>query len=390
MDLSAGNFEPGALSTLPGEELETAHGDLALPLPLVAQEPEPATESATSAAAEESASTGETPEGTADTDAAPAEDVAAEIMGRHRVAAGDSLWRVARRYGVTVDDLLRRNRGLGQERTLLRPGTELVIPTASTETTARPTEPARTGTTELSYTVTRGDNLSAIAKRFNTSVASLMLNNGLTDPERLAPGMVLVITTANRIVHVVNHGETLWELGKLYSVAVTELIAHNDLPTVALHAGQRILIPVSGANALRALALSRDLRSGKAFRRPLKARLADAFGWRIHPILNRRLFHCGVDLAAPAGTAINAIAPGVVTFAGWLKGYGKVVVIKHANGYSSRYAHCQSIQVKVGQTALAGQAIATVGSTGLATGPHLHLEVRKAGRPIDPKEVVLL
>lgn len=121
-----------------------------------------------------------------------------------------------------------------------------------------------------------------------------------------------------------------------------------------------------------------------SFLRPVRGRIVSRFGYRRHPILGGIRFHAGVDITAPAGTPVRAARDGVVIFAGWLGGYGKCVIIDHEDGYSTLYAHCSSICVSRGQRVSRSQVVAKVGSTGLSTGPHLHFEVRRRGRPINP------
>ena len=104
----------------------------------------------------------------------------------------------------------------------------------------------------------------------------------------------------------------------------------------------------------------------------------------MHPILHYRRMHTGVDIAAPRGTPIRAAAKGMVVYAGWRGGYGKCVIIDHGSGVATLYAHMSRISVSRGQIVNRGAVIGTVGSTGLATGPHLHFEVRKFGRPVNP------
>jgi murein DD-endopeptidase MepM/ murein hydrolase activator NlpD len=94
--------------------------------------------------------------------------------------------------------------------------------------------------------------------------------------------------------------------------------------------------------------------------------------------------HAGIDIAAPTGTAIAASASGQITYAGSMSGYGLVVVIQHANGISTAYAHNSSISVSLGQTVSQGQTIASVGCTGHCFGDHVHFEVRVNGSPVDP------
>ena len=115
------------------------------------------------------------------------------------------------------------------------------------------------------------------------------------------------------------------------------------------------------------------------FSNPLPhATVSSPFGTRPEGI------HYGIDLASDANVPILSAAPGVVTLAESVEGYGNVVYIYHENGYETRYAHCNVLLVSVGDTISAGQEIARVGSTGNSTGPHLHFEIIKDGIPEDP------
>ncbi|MCY0387352.1 M23 family metallopeptidase [Robbsia sp. Bb-Pol-6] len=116
------------------------------------------------------------------------------------------------------------------------------------------------------------------------------------------------------------------------------------------------------------------------------ARIASSFGVRIHPLSGYSRHHEGVDLAAPRGTAVAAAAPGTISFAGWRNGYGRLLVIRHAPPYSTYYAHLDSFApgIRAGRPVARGETIGQVGSTGAATGPHLHFELRIADRPVDP------
>lgn len=105
---------------------------------------------------------------------------------------------------------------------------------------------------------------------------------------------------------------------------------------------------------------------------------------RRHPLLGVVRKHAGIDIAAPAGTHITAPAPGRVKFSGKKFGYGYTVEIDHGNGVITRYAHCRSLMVRVGDEVAAGAVIATVGRSGLATAPHLHYELLVHGRSVDP------
>jgi murein DD-endopeptidase MepM/ murein hydrolase activator NlpD len=108
------------------------------------------------------------------------------------------------------------------------------------------------------------------------------------------------------------------------------------------------------------------------------------FGWRVDPFSGEKSFHEGIDFPAEAGTTIDAAASGKVIYADVHPAYGKMLEIDHGNGLVSRYAHCSTLLVKEGDLVMRGQRLATVGSTGRSTGPHLHFEVRLNGVPQNP------
>lgn len=118
--------------------------------------------------------------------------------------------------------------------------------------------------------------------------------------------------------------------------------------------------------------------------RPVNGHLASGYGWRVHPVFGGRRLHTGADLAAPSGTPILAAESGVVTSARWRGGYGNTVTIDHGGGLATLYAHQSRMSVAAGARVRRGQVIGAVGCTGTCTGPHLHLEVRRAGQPVDP------
>lgn len=137
---------------------------------------------------------------------------------------------------------------------------------------------------------------------------------------------------------------------------------------------------------LEALLTNRKLESDVfvAGRPVKKGWMSSRFGRRTDPFTGRVGWHSGVDFAAKPGTEIYAVAAGVVTWSDKRGGYGNLVEINHGNGFKTRYAHCKENLVKVGDVVKKGQVIALVGSTGRSTGPHVHFEVYKHGRAVDP------
>jgi len=117
------------------------------------------------------------------------------------------------------------------------------------------------------------------------------------------------------------------------------------------------------------------------------SRVTSGFAMRLHPIMKTWRAHLGVDYAAPTGTPVRAVGEGVVESAGWQNGYGNIVVVRHAGERETRYAHLSGIDVRKGQRLEQGQRVGTVGSTGWATGPHLHFEFRVRGDVKDPLSI---
>lgn len=121
------------------------------------------------------------------------------------------------------------------------------------------------------------------------------------------------------------------------------------------------------------------------FGMPVEGRITSGYGYRRHPVHRVRKLHTGMDIAAPRGTSIRSAGDGTVVHASRWGGYGNCIIVDHAGGLATLYAHCSRLAVTKGQAVTEGQVIGYVGSTGLSTGPHLHFEVRRDGRPTDPK-----
>lgn len=121
---------------------------------------------------------------------------------------------------------------------------------------------------------------------------------------------------------------------------------------------------------------------------PVSGAETSSYGYRSDPFTHRRKLHKGVDYQAPRGTPVRAAGPGVIRVARRKRGYGRVVMIDHGAGVQTRYAHLQRIAVEPGERVAPGMLIGTVGSTGRATGPHLHFELRIDGEAYDPEQVL--
>lgn len=199
--------------------------------------------------------------------------------------------------------------------------------------------------------------------------------------------------------HVMRPGETVWRVARNYGTSVKRIVAANRIDDVRhVQAGRRLWVPGgkppegtgSGTPAAirsiwretgpsRDAALADAHRNGElAFSWPVQGRLTSRFGRR----WGRS--HEGLDLAARPGTPVRAAESGRVIHAGTLGAYGRVVIVRHSETYSTVYAHNRKLLVAKGDWVERGDRVAEVGSTGRSTGPHLHFEVRRGKDPQDP------
>ena len=155
------------------------------------------------------------------------------------------------------------------------------------------------------------------------------------------------------------------------------------LPGGKLIADTEVRIASKGRGGVRRASV-KITGGSRSFRWPTMGRISSSFGWRKSPFGKRRVFHSGLDIAAPRGTAIKAPANGTVVHSGWMGGYGRTIVLSHSKGLTTLYGHCSKLLVRKGAKISRGQTIALVGSTGRSTGNHLHFEVRVGGKPRNP------
>ena len=132
-----------------------------------------------------------------------------------------------------------------------------------------------------------------------------------------------------------------------------------------------------------------ELDEPYVFRWPMdELDITSPYGHRMHPVVKRVLFHRGVDLAAPRGTPVMSTGPGIVEFAGTLPLTGKTVIVAHTGGYQSLYAHLEEILVWEEMVVDIGAPVGLIGSTGRSTGPHLHFQINKEGKSVDPTDIL--
>ncbi|MFZ5731839.1 MAG: peptidoglycan DD-metalloendopeptidase family protein [Pseudomonadota bacterium] len=290
------------------------------------------------------------------------------------------------------------------------------------------------------------DTLEGLSKRYNVSSAAILQANGYRGPRALQPGQQLIIPRATApapaapaaiaaapassasSTHVVNRGETLMSLSRRYNVPLSQLAKANNLTTTSqLAIGSKVVVP--GGKPAPAIAVAQPAAEQKpaqvvaqapqtkpampepqqkarlasatpdvpesapakatettsalpAFRWPARGRVIAGYGAKTNGKQND-----GINVAVPEGTPVKAAEDGVVAYSGnELKDYGNLVLVRHANGYVTAYAHASELMVKRGDTIKRGQIIAKSGQTGGVSSPQLHFEIRKGSSPVDPMQ----
>lgn len=303
---------------------------------------------------------------------------AAAAPESYTVQTGDTLYDIAAAFGTSVDELIAINNIDGA---VIRPGDVLLTKALATAPPA-----------PLVVTVAPGDSLWSIAEANGTSVAALRSANNLSS-EAIHPGVTLTIpgryadlsgadrggTTPPTIK--VARGDTLWDIAKRYNTTVATLMSANELSSQTLKAGQVLRI-VSSSDIVRASPTPATAPVGAAMLWPLHGPVTSKFGYRQLRISGTN-FHTGLDIDGDTGDPIVSATTGVVTYSGWRSGYGNLVVV-HSEDAEYYYGHASELLVGVGEVVSAGQLIAKVGSTGRSTGSHLHFEIRVDGAPVDP------
>lgn len=235
------------------------------------------------------------------------------------------------------------------------------------------------------YQVKEGDTISQIASMFEVSVNTIKWANGLD--RAIAPGDQLVILPISGIKHKVKSGGTITDIAKIYKADAKEIALFNGVSVDAeLTTGQEIIVPNVD---LEIEEPKKKTIAKKSSGSSTGGSSSGTSSWMVKPTAGYRSQgihgYNAVDLAAPVGTPIYAAAGGTVLIAkadgGWNGGYGNYVVIKHANGAQTLYAHMNSVAITAGEKVSQSEKIGTVGNTGKSTGAHLHFEVRGAKNP---------
>lgn len=240
----------------------------------------------------------------------------------------------------------------------------------------------------ITYTVQLGDTVQGIAAQFDLQPTTIMWANPAVEdaPDLLRIGQELIILPVDGVYHTVKEGETLESIAKKYKVSVEAITScpYNNLqpPDYAIEPGMKLIVPGGEKPWVPKVVTS---YTGPV---PEGARGTGLFQWPVLGYITQGYWygHRAIDIGVPVGTAVYAADSGFVSFAGWTDiGYGYLVVIDHANGFATYYAHLSKIYVTAGQKVERGQVIAASGNTGWSTGPHIHFEIRYMGVPQNPR-----
>ncbi|OHD26055.1 MAG: hypothetical protein A2Y38_14315 [Spirochaetes bacterium GWB1_59_5] len=229
------------------------------------------------------------------------------------------------------------------------------------------------------YQVAKNDTLEAISRRFGIRLDTLISVNGIGDVRRIQAGTTLKVPNIDGVAYKVKKGESLSSIAAARNISILDLVDANDLSSQTITPGQSLFIP--GAR-LSSYDLKKAL--GKLIIWPVVGRINSYFGYRANPFTGIRQFHSGLDIGGSLNAPVNAAMDGRVAETGYSTIFGNFVILSHAEGYQTLYAHLNKILIKQGASVLQGKTIGLLGSTGYSTGPHLHLGVFRRGTAVDP------
>ena len=287
---------------------------------------------------------------------------------------------------------------------------------------------------QITYKVKKKDTIPAIAKRYGIKQDTILMNNKDALNNKMKVGDTITFPSIDGLYYKLEKNDTLAKIAKKYGISVVDIVDYNNINPKKLKAGSTIFLKgvtlqkykdVEG-RLIAAQQAKEDKKknknkekekekekpekppkgtkgsppppppednddggrsaaySGAGFAYPVRyAGVSSPFGNRYHPVLKRYILHTGVDLVAKY-VPLRAAKSGVVTFAGNMSGYGKIIIIRHDNGYETRYAHLSVISTNVGEHVNQGDLIGKTGNSGRTTGAHLHFEVRQNGVPKNP------
>jgi murein DD-endopeptidase MepM/ murein hydrolase activator NlpD len=225
------------------------------------------------------------------------------------------------------------------------------------------------------HRIRKGETLGQIAKEYGVSIDTICGNNRLTSYDIVREGTVLNIPSRDGVLYTVKRGQNVFSISRIYRVPVEKILAENRLGSGDFVAvGTSLFIPDA-----------KPLDMVPGFLWPAMRRaITSGYGWRRNPFNTSEMdFHMGLDIRSNYEW-VKATKYGKVTYAGWLGGYGKTVLVAHPGGWKSLYGHLSRIIVREGQYVKQGQFVGKSGTTGYSSGPHLHFELIKSGKHVNP------
>lgn len=293
----------------------------------------------------------------------------ARSTGAHTAAPGDTVGTLAERYGLEVRDIMVANHL--QPPYMLQPGQRLLLP------------PPRT------YKVRSGDTIYGVSRLFNVSTTQIARLNTLHSPYVLQRGQVIRLPAVAeqpsvRVVQVatLSAPDAVREGTGLPLRSSAEIEREELAPPEV--AGTSIPAPgpqMANASLSAKLPAATPPRAGSKFVRPVEGPVLSAYGPKPGGLHND-----GVNIKAPRGAPVRAAENGVVVYAGEMKGYGRMVLIRHADRWMTAYAHLDNIQVPRGVMVKRGETIGAVGNSGSASEPQLHFEIRRGTDALNPEK----
>ncbi|MCU0823827.1 MAG: peptidoglycan DD-metalloendopeptidase family protein [Leptospira sp.] len=225
------------------------------------------------------------------------------------------------------------------------------------------------------YKVKKNETLSDIAKRFKVSPESIAGSSNINVDLILLPGQILNIPNKQGLVYKLKKGDTLAKVADFYKVKIEDVYSENQLDDYdLLKSGQKVFLPGAVIPEV-----------GPIWRIPVTSKvITSGWGTRSYP---QYKFHMALDLRANYEPVYSA-RKGKIAFAGWMGGYGNAIIINHDDNYQTLYAHNSKLYVKEGDYVSAGKIISKSGCTGYCFGPHLHFEVIKDGKNINPTKIM--
>jgi murein DD-endopeptidase MepM/ murein hydrolase activator NlpD len=231
--------------------------------------------------------------------------------------------------------------------------------------------------------IDEGDNYWGLARQAGINIDTLIGFNLDMQHLNAYVGRVLLIPNQVGSLHQVQAGESVASIEKDYGVEAGTLRQANHLGWFGLTPGQVLFVPKAAPRQLTP-EMEVLFANRRFFRSPLAGKYTSLLGVRVDPFTGDYKVHNGVDIKAPFNSLVAAAADGKVSSAGWNGGFGKAVVIEHANGFRTLYGHLNAILVRPGQTVKQYQYIGKVGMTGRTTGAHLHFSIWKDGKLQNP------